>query len=955
MSLGNFPQRSLEMESFHTRFSTWTPFNNRSLNRQLFQERVTLIGHWFGLWTHKQRQEFLFTILSQCSKSQLRFIRDWFSERKQVASVDFSTVLPRSISLYIFSFLNPKDLCAAAQVSWPWKFLTEQDCLWMPKCTRFGWFLPYTPTQNEYGAWKHHYIACVSSLDWLTPREAAAVYGTLNEPKTEDEESKERQREKCLRKIIWEKIAFRKKELFKARPPWLSGTRCSRSMSLPGGPWMQREGAGFYEALERQLVLASLNALPTRSNLSGSHSSPFLVKKNHHGVGGTDDSSSCALQPCVILISSRIPAYEMVVESVKVGVVTVPYEHSGVTLEGLLLLLDRALQGRKARSLGIFSGGNSREIDLLQGYKISIKNLLWPEVRDFWEKLGSYVAAEEEGGRVDFFVPLGASEAGLEVLSQLSQLTGTFFSAPTGIATGSFQHILSDWLGPQQDRLPPSDYFSESKLQAWTNFTDSLEDTLKSVRKEFRPLFKNLQRSISGRILGQLMFDSLSMASILDNQDAAQALADGLVELSREGSDKPLEFLSSFLLKKSSKKSEEFEGNDILLDCDVKVTSDPLTKERRAIEDNFQDTKSSPNQSNLNMEVLFKLERKLQMDSVEKRTQVVKELVQSERRYVQMLGIVRDVYARPLRAALASNRAILSAANVHIIFSDVLRILNLNREFLANLRDRLQEWSPAHCVGEIFIKFGRQLNTYTNFFNNYPVVLKTIEKCREMTPAFRAFLKRHDNTIATNMLSLPELLLYPSRRFEEYIHLLYALRLHTPAGHIDRGDLTAAIDQIKNYKGYIDQIKENIKMREQLTHVQTTISDCPTLSEANRYLIRIQDVVQLHCYDEKMDFPLRLYEQTRDLSLFLFNDALLVTGRATSHTPFERTSKTTYQFIASVALPRMFIEDIPDSKYVKNAFILQGPMREWICATEAADDKFLWLSALQTAIRSSMK
>nr|XP_048281414.1 epithelial cell-transforming sequence 2 oncogene-like isoform X2 [Myodes glareolus] len=913
MSLGNFSQRSLEMESFHTRFSTWTPFNNRSLNRQLFQERVALISHWFGLWTHKQRQGFLSSILSQCSKSQLRFIRDWFSERKQVASVDFSTVLPRSISLYIFSFLNPKDLCAAAQVSWPWKFLTEQDCLWMPKCTKLGWFLPYTPTQNEYGAWKHHYIACVSSLDWLTPREAAAVYGTLNEPKTEDEEFKERQREKCLRKIIWEKIAFRKKELFKARPPWLSGTRCSRSMSLPTGPRMQREGAGFYEALERQLVLASLDALPMRSNLSGSHSPSFLVKKNHHGIGRTKDNSFSALQVRVILISSRIPAYEMVVESVKVGVVTVPYDHSGVTLEGLLHLLDRALQGRKARSLGIFSSGNSREIDLLQGYKISITNLLWPEVRDFWEKLGSYVASEEEGGQVDLFVPLGASEAGIEVLSQLSQLTGTFFSAPTGIATGSFQHILSDWLGPQQDRLPPSDYFSESKLQAWTNFTDSLEDALKSVRKEFHPLFKNLQRSISGRILGQLMFDSLSMASILDNQDAAQALADGLVELSKEGA------------------------------------------ERHAIEDNFQDTKSSPNQSHLNMEVLVKLERKLQMDSVEKRTRVVRELVQSERWYVQMLGIVREVYARPLRAALASNRAILSAANIQIIFSDVLRILNLNREFLANLRDRLQEWSPAHCVGEIFIKFGRQLNTYTNFFNNYPVVLKTIEKCREMTPAFRAFLKRHDNTIATKMLSLPELLLYPSRRFEEYINLLYVLRLHTPAGHIDRGDLTTAIDQIKNYKDYIDQIKENIKMREQLAHVQTIITDCPTLSEANRYLIRIQDVVQLHCYDEKMDFPLRLYEQTRDLSLFLFNDALLVTSRATSHTPFERTSKTTYQFIASVALPRMFIEDIPDSKYVKNAFVLQGPTREWICATETADDKFLWLSILQTAIRSSMK
>ena len=90
--------------------------------------------------------------------------------------------------------------------------LSLKDCLWKPKCIRFGWFLPYSPTDHEYGAWKHHYIACVSNLDWLTPREAAAVYGTLNEPKTEDEELQERQREKRLRKIIWEKIALRKSE-----------------------------------------------------------------------------------------------------------------------------------------------------------------------------------------------------------------------------------------------------------------------------------------------------------------------------------------------------------------------------------------------------------------------------------------------------------------------------------------------------------------------------------------------------------------------------------------------------------------------------------------------------------------------------------------------------------------------------------------------------------------------
>ncbi|XP_074224362.1 epithelial cell-transforming sequence 2 oncogene-like isoform X1 [Camelus bactrianus] len=958
MSAGNSPRETLEMESFHTRFSAWTPFSNKSLNRQLFQERVALVSHWFDLWTNKQRQEFLFTIFLRCSKSQLRVVQEWFSERMQVARVDFSTVLPRFISLYIFSFLNPKDLCAAAQVSWPWKFLTEQDCLWMPKCIKFGWFLPYTPTENEYGAWKHHYIACVSNLDWLTPREAAAMYGTLNEPKTEDEELQERQREKCLRKIIWEKIALRKKLLFNVRPPWVSGTRCSRLLKSKCQPCLSqtmRDRVGFHETLEKQLILASLDALPKRSSVSGCHSYPFLPKKNWRGIYESDVSSSNALQPHFILISSRIPAYEMVVNSVKAGIVSVVYEHSGLTLESLFYLIEKALDGQKAQSVGIFSDGDSREINLIQGYKIGVKNLLRPEVRDFWEKLGSCVAPEDEGGHVDIFAPLGASEAGIEVLSQLSQLTGTLFTAPTGIATGSYQHILSDWLGRQWDRAPPSIYFSESKLQTWSSLTDFLEDTLKSVRKQLSPLFKELQKNASGRMIGQFVFDTMSMANTLNNQEIVQALADGLTELSKENSDRPLEFLSSFLLKKCSKKSKDFEGNIILPKCDPTATCDLSMEERNVVEDNPQDTKSSVSKNDSNFELLVKLEKKLQLDSAEKRTSVLRELFQSERKYVQILEIVRGIYVAPLRAALSSNRAILSAANIQIIFSDILQILYLNRQFLDALRDRLQEWGPAHCVGEIVLKFGSQLNTYTSFFNNYPVVLKTIEKCREMTPAFRAFLKRHDKTMVTHMLSLPELLLYPSRRVEEYIHLLYALRLHTPAEHVDHGDLTTAIEQIKKYKGYLDQMKQTINMKDRLSDIERIIWGCPILSEVNRYLIRVQDVAQLHCCDEEISFSLRLYEHIRDLSLFLFNDALLVSSRGTSHTPFERTSISTYQFIASVALHRLLIEDIPDSKYIRNAFILQGPKHEWICAAEGEDDKFLWLSVLQSAIKSSME
>lgn len=57
----------------------------------------------------------------------------------------------------------------------------------------------------------------------------------------------------------------------------------------------------------------------------------------------------------------------MVVDSVKAGVISVVYEHSGMTLESLLYLTDKALGGQKAQSMGIFTDGDSREINLLQG------------------------------------------------------------------------------------------------------------------------------------------------------------------------------------------------------------------------------------------------------------------------------------------------------------------------------------------------------------------------------------------------------------------------------------------------------------------------------------------------------------------------------------------------------------------------------------------------------------
>lgn len=78
----------------------------------------------------------------------------------------------------------------------------------MPKCLKLGWFLPYVPEKNEYGAWKRYYIACATSLEYLTPRTPLVI------SKQKIEEQEERWQAKCLQKFIRGGLAVRKSQFW---------------------------------------------------------------------------------------------------------------------------------------------------------------------------------------------------------------------------------------------------------------------------------------------------------------------------------------------------------------------------------------------------------------------------------------------------------------------------------------------------------------------------------------------------------------------------------------------------------------------------------------------------------------------------------------------------------------------------------------------------------------------
>lgn len=91
----------------------------------------------FRDWTNTERSCALEALIMSeiCDIQQLRFLLSLIEPQLQR---DFISLLPKELSLYVLSFLDPKDLLKAAQACRYWRVLCEDNLLWREKCKEDG-------------------------------------------------------------------------------------------------------------------------------------------------------------------------------------------------------------------------------------------------------------------------------------------------------------------------------------------------------------------------------------------------------------------------------------------------------------------------------------------------------------------------------------------------------------------------------------------------------------------------------------------------------------------------------------------------------------------------------------------------------------------------------------------------------------------------------------------------
>ncbi|CAG01150.1 unnamed protein product [Tetraodon nigroviridis] len=249
------------------------------------------------------------------------------------------------------------------------------------------------------------------------------------------------------------------------------------------------------------------------------------------------------------------------------------------------------------------------------------------------------------------------------------------------------------------------------------------------------------------------------------------------------------------------------------------------------------------------------------------RWQVSKELYQTESNYVGILNTVLQLFKLPLEKEGQVGGPILAQEEIKTIFGSIPDIYDVHTRIKGDLEELLSDWSEDRSVGNIILKYSKELvKAYPPFVNFFEMSKETIIRCERQKPRFHAFLKINQAKPECGRQTLVELLIRPVQRLPSVALLLNDIKKHTADENPDKITLEKAIESLKEVMTHINEDKRKTEGQKQIFDVVYEVDGCPAnLLSSHRSLVYRVETIALG--DQPCD-------RGENVTLFLFNDCL---------------------------------------------------------------------------------
>lgn len=169
---------------------------------------------------------------------------------------------------------------------------------------------------------------------------------------------------------------------------------------------------------------------------------------------------------------------------------------------------------------------------------------------------------------------------------------------------------------------------------------------------------------------------------------------------------------------------------------------------------------------------------------------IAMEIVHTETFYVSSIEKLISWYLLPIRDVANKGSEGITPADVREIFSNIELIVNVNKEFLKDLKARFTPWTKDTCIGDVFLKFIPFFKIYTDYGSSYDSALAKVNQLMESNKWFNQVITQTNIKMKVESnVNFEGLLIMPVQRIPRYSLLLQDLLKNTPEDHPDHQNL----------------------------------------------------------------------------------------------------------------------------------------------------------------------
>ncbi|KAM4859428.1 rho guanine nucleotide exchange factor 4 isoform 2-T2 [Thomomys bottae] len=316
------------------------------------------------------------------------------------------------------------------------------------------------------------------------------------------------------------------------------------------------------------------------------------------------------------------------------------------------------------------------------------------------------------------------------------------------------------------------------------------------------------------------------------------------------------------------------------------------------------------------------------------RTNVIKEILSTERDYIKHLRDICEGYIRQCR----KRADMFSEEQLHTIFGNIEEIYRCQKAFVKALEQKFNRERPHLSeLGACFLEHQADFQIYSEYCNNHPNACVELSRLTKLSKyvyffeACRLLQKMID-------ISLDGFLLTPVQKICKYPLQLAELLKYTHPQHRDFKDVEAALHAMKNVAQLINERKRRLENIDKIAQWQSSIEDW----EGEDLLVRSSELI----YSGELTRVTQPQAKNQQRMFFLFDHQLIYCKK-------DLLRRDVLYYKGRLDMDSLEVVDVEDGKdrelhvSVKNAFRLccgTSGDSHLLCARKP-EQKQRWLKA----------